>query len=143
MVSMFLEKFPESYFNENILNLFLNTGKYLFSVIDYCDLSSQFFDEILLNERIFTKFIIPLQTTLWKNLYLFYVSDVSQIRSFMRMKKIIIILRYYDNKKFSEFCCNEHNKLFVKTNLRVMDPPLNLLIESLISKLFKSKISYN
>lgn len=43
LISIFLEKFPDQVYTENILKIFLNLGKSLFSIIDECELSFQVF----------------------------------------------------------------------------------------------------
>lgn len=92
MLSLFIEKFPNKIFNERIMEIFITLGKGLFTFVDQCELSTVYFDYILLNEKVFTKFDIKLQIELWKSLYQFYVSDASQIKNFMKMSKICIVV---------------------------------------------------
>lgn len=136
--SLFLEKFPNEIFTSKICEMFLNIGKSLFAFVDECELASIYFDNILLNEKIFTKFDLNLQCDLWSSLYQFYVSDELQIKSFMRMFKICLVLRYYDSTRFTEFCCEEHASLFepsenVNNKIVIMNPPLKVKIENLIN----------
>jgi hypothetical protein len=92
MLSLFLERFDKSVFTEIALEKLLSVGRSLFAFVDQCDLSMVYFDYILLNERVFTKFNINLQIVLWSSLYQFYISDVSQIKNFMKMSKICLIV---------------------------------------------------
>jgi len=138
MLSLFLEKFPNELFQENILSILLTLGRSLFAFVDECKLSIIYFENILLNEKIFTKFKIQLQSELWRSLYQFYVSDVSQIKSFMKMSKVCLILRYYDINRYYEYCCNEHANVFnSNTNndisLTVMQPDMPNKAENLIN----------
>ena len=100
MLSLFIEKFPNELFQDNILSILLTLGRSLFAFVDECKLSIIYFEYILLNEKIFTKFSIHLQSELWRSLYQFYVSDVSQIKSFMKMSKVCLVLRYYDINRY-------------------------------------------
>jgi hypothetical protein len=92
MLSLFIEKFNKLTFTEIVLDKLLFIGRSLFAFVDQCELSIVYFDYILLNERIFTKFSIELQKHLWSSLYQFYVSDISQIKNFMKMSKICLIV---------------------------------------------------
>jgi hypothetical protein len=114
MLSLFIEKFPKEIFNEKVLEIFLKIGRSLFSLVDQCGLSTIYFDQVLLNEKIFTKFDINIQIQMWKSIYQFYVSDSSQIKSFMKMSKICFVLKYYDNQRFSKYCCKNHLEIFYR-----------------------------
>jgi hypothetical protein len=97
MLSLFIEKFDKATFTEIVLEKLLFIGRSLFAFVDQCELSIIYFDYILLNERVFTKFSIELQRNLWSSLYQFYVSDISQIKNFMKMSKICLIVKYRVN----------------------------------------------
>ena len=53
----------------------------------------------------------------------------------MKMKRLIILLRYYDQQKYVLFCCSEHaSQLDEKQDLKkIMNPPLSTIIENLVN----------
>ncbi len=57
------------------------------------------------------------------------------------MNQIILVLKYYDQYRFNEYCCYDHYKIFNHTEINtVMDPPMNVLIQDLASKTIFNKI---
>lgn len=52
----------------------------------------------------------------------------------MKIKQMIILLRFYDLKKFCSFCCADHAIQFdLKTDqIKIMEPPLNEVINYLM-----------
>jgi hypothetical protein len=51
------------------------------------------------------------------------------------MKKLLILLRYYDQKKYNSYCCSEHSSQFdlKPDQIVIMDPPLHDVIENLMN----------
>lgn len=64
------------------------------------------------------------------NLYKFYLRDVPQIVTFIKMEKIVHLLRYYDKNRLFEYCCNCHAEFFDIFDKKVMSPDLNSKLES-------------
>lgn len=139
MLSLFIEKFPKEIFNNKVLEIFMKIGRSLFSLVDQCGLSTIYFDQILLNEKIFTKFDINIQIKMWNYIYQFYVSDSSQIKSFMKMSKICLVLKYYDNERFIKYCCKNHIEIFYKKE----KSDENLSNEKILKKNSEERISIN
>ena len=140
-LGLFLEKYPSNIFTSKILNIFLKIGKESFQLFDdkYSS-TDNFVNMILLNEKIFSKFSPENQSKLWEGVYQFFVSDYSQIRESLNISKICLLLRFYDEKRYEEYCCKRHSDLFNVTisnsnqnesGLKVMNPEMNYKIDKL------------
>ena len=131
-LGLFLEKFPSNVFTEKILDILLELGKeaFQFSFENINANNENFLSMILLNEKIFSKFNTQNQLKLLDTLNQFFTSDYSQMRGSLNMSKICLLLRYYDENKYSEYCCTYHANLF-KTNtsnkngMGIMNPEMN------------------
>ena len=140
-IGLFLERYPSNVFNEKILEIFLEIGKEAFGLSDdKSNSSDNFVNMILLNEKIFSKFSPENQSKLWERVYQFFISDYSQMRESLNMSKICLLLRFYDEKKYEEYCCKRHSDLFKNNNknniiqeneLKIMNPEMNDKIDKL------------
>ena len=127
LLSLFIEKIPNQFLNENIINEFYNIAKIIIKQ-NIKNFSSDYFTSILLNEKIIFKFSKELQIKFWNKILELCLSDKDQIESFISMKKICIILRYYDRDRYNEMCCQYHLKMYKKEfigNMKAMEPNLN------------------
>ena len=127
LLSLFIEKLPNNIFNEKILKEFENIGKKIMDnkIKNFC---SNFFNDILLNEKIIFKFNQELQIKLWNIILNLCISDKGKIDSFINMKKINALLKYYDRNRYSEICCKFHLNMYKKEfigDMKVMSPSLN------------------
>ena len=130
---MFMEKYPNKVYTENILNALFSLGKTLFinNLESEC---SNYFNYILLNEKILSKFNENLQSTFWKKLYLFCQSDITQVEIFLNINRLCLILRFYDRNKYKEMCCEEHLNMIkeqYRGSLKVMNPTINTKLSQL------------
>ena len=133
ILSMFMEKYPNKVYTENILNALFSLGKTLFinNLESEC---SNYFNYILLNEKILSKFNENLQSTFWKKLYLFCQSDITQVEIFLNINRLCLILRFYDRNKYKEMCCEEHLNMIkeqYRGSLKVMNPTINTKLSQL------------
>ena len=134
---LFLEKFPPNIFTNEILKIFFDIGKGAFKITENI-YKETFINMILLNEKIISKFSQEDQLKLWDYVKNCFDSDYSQMKDSIDMKKICMLLRFYDDKRYSEYCCMDHANLFKpkddkeKYNPKVMSPELNTKIEKLI-----------
>jgi hypothetical protein len=127
ILSLFIEKYPKKIFTERILDTFVDIGKCLFGN-NIESLSSIYFEHILLNEKILSKYSEDLQIKFWNHILLFCQSDSSQIEVFVNMNRICLILRFYDRNKYTEMCCEKHLSMIkdeFKGNKTIMNPPMN------------------
>ena len=144
-LGLFLEKYPSNIYSNKILDIFMKIGKEAFQLSDdkYSS-TDNFVNMILLNEKIFSKFSPENQSKLWEGVYQFFVSDYSQIRESLNISKICLLLRFYDEKRYEEYCCKRHADLFnakldnkqennvkVENPLKVMNPEMNYKIDKL------------
>ena len=111
ILSLFIERFPAQLFTNETLEALNSVGRVIFKETED-SAASIYFEHIFLNEKIISKFSQGLQEQFWGTIYRFCESDKTQIGTFVNMKKICLILRYYDDKKYSQMCCQEHLKLF-------------------------------
>ena len=133
ILSMFMEKYPRKVYTENILNALFSLAKILFmnNLESEC---SNYFNYILLNEKILSKYDENLQSTFWKKLYLFCQSDITQVQTFLNMNRLCLILRFYDRNKYQEMCCQEHLDIIKKEYIgsqKIMNPTLNTKLSQL------------
>ena len=140
-LSLFLEKCPSHLFTQTILDIFIEIGKETFKNIDELNLNfreENFIYLILLNEKILSKYDIERQIILWKNIYSFFTSDETQLKGSFNISKICLLLRLLDEKRYSQFCCKEHAKVFKNNNseennkdLSIMEPEMNIRLNEL------------
>ena len=133
IVSLFIEKYPAQFFTKKTLEALVQIGKVIFKETED-SIASVYFEHIFLNEKIISKFSQALQVLFWNQITLFCQSDKTQIETFVNMKKICLILRYYDEKKYSEMCCEEHFKQFKPEfagGSRIMIPPMKSKLSDL------------
>ena len=126
ILSLFIERYPKTLFNEKTLEYFWEIGKSIFPS-RFEVLSSNYFKHILLNEKILSKYSEDLQLKFWNNLLLFTQSDKYQVANYINMNKICLILRFYDRNKYTEMCCEKH-LLMIKDeyigNKAIMNPTM-------------------
>ena len=133
IISIFIEKYPKYLFTQNILELFNQIGKIIFSN-NIEGLCRSYFKHILLNEKILSKYPEDLQIKFWNHILLFCESDKEQIETFIQMNRICLILRYYDKNKYTEMCCEKHLSMIKEEfvgNKTIMNPPMNQKLSNL------------
>ena len=144
-LGLFLEKFPSKIFTEKILHILVDLGKEIFQAeFDYnSSKNDNYINMILLNEKIFSKFNEENQRKLWENVYQFFTSDYSQMKDSLNISKICLLLRFYDEKRYNEYCCNAHAQMFSKqkNNSNLLEkedkiPIMNPEMSDKVDKLF-------
>ena len=135
-LSLFIEHFPSELFDQQIFDYFVEIAKFIFSQ-DSLNTKTQknnFIQCLFLNDKIIIKFPISIQIQLWAKVQNFYESDDEMI-NYLDVSKICSFLRFYDNQKYTEYCCQEHADLFNEENneVKIMSPPLQIKISSLLS----------
>ena len=131
ILSLFMEKYPKNLYTDRLVNASLDLAKCMFTN-NFEALSSSFFNYILLNEKIFSKYSEELQIKLWNYVLLFCQSDSTQIEKFINMNRICLILRFYDKNKYTEMCCKKHLKMIKKEFIgsdKVMNPSMTTKLE--------------
>ena len=142
-LSLFIEKFPADLFTPKILEILLEIGKETFRYSEKLSKSNTFINLILLNEKIISKYNAENQLTLWKNIYSFFTSDDTQMKDLFDIKKISLLLRLFDEKRYNEYCCKRHSDIFKDDNndedkgedtnsdLPVMEPEMEVRLNEL------------
>ena len=133
ILSMFMEKYPNKVYTEKILNVLFSLGRTLFTNNSESECSN-YFNYILLNEKILSKFNENLQSNFWKQLYLFCQSDITQVEIFLNINRLCLILRYYDRNKYKEMCCQQHLDMIKEQYIgskKVMNPTINAKLSQL------------
>jgi hypothetical protein len=138
-LSYFLEKIPDTFFNEDLNLQFLVIMSFLSrnENDDLSRLKKEFINFILMNEKILFKFNEAHQEKILEKICL--LVDKRNIK--VDIIKIIRILLYYDRNNKNKFCCREHAEYFNGT-YSVMDPELSSRIkpiENLLEILFDKK----
>ena len=136
-LSLFVEKFPSNLFTPKILQILLEIGKENFQNIDKYN-PKDYINLILLNEKIISKYNVENQLSLWKNLYSFFTSDDTQIKDSFNIKKICLLLRLFDEKRYNEYCCKKHAEIFKDNNdednnydMNIMEPEMDIRLNEL------------
>ena len=86
-----------------------------------------YFNNILLNEKIISKYSENLQIEFWNELFKLWKDDKIQIETFLNMNRLCLILRFYDKNKYKEMCCQEHLDMIKDGYIgskKVMNPTL-------------------
>ena len=151
-LELFIEKFPPYIYTENLLNILLDIGKEFFQHNDINNRykSENYINNFLLNEKIISKFSTKDQIKLWDEVNKFFISDYSKIKESLHIKKICILLRFYDENRYNEHCCKKHANIIklkineeTNTNINnIMNPEMNIKTEKLfeIIQLYINKI---
>ena len=133
ILALFMEKYPKKVFTKKILDTFAKIGECMFKYNEE-NLCSVYFDHILLNEKILSKYSEDLQIELWNHLLKFCQSDRTQIEIFMKLNRICLILRFYDRNKYTEMCCERHLSMVKDSfqgNKTIMNPPMDKKLQSI------------
>ena len=109
-LGLFFERFPSNIFTQKLLNILIEIGKEVFQYNDIQNEKKKFnyVNTILLNEKIFSKFNSEDQVKLWDELYKFFTSDYSILKDSLNISKICFLLRFYDENRYNEYCCQNH-----------------------------------
>ena len=135
-LGLFLEKFPSNIYNEKLLNILLDIGKEIILFNDTKNIfqNDNYIQNILLNEKIFSKFTQENQAKLWDEVNKFFISDYSIMKESLSIYKFCILLRFYDENRYNEYCCKEHANIIKekdKNEKNIMNPNMNIKTKKL------------
>ena len=168
-LGLFLERVNDNIINQKTLDLFLQihySFKNLFSlkldtIKNLIKEFNQFYQNILLNFRLFPKYNINLLSTLCKNVYdiLDNLTSINKDDDYSVLKKNIIchsfnlttIISYFrtiDKKKFTTYCCLDHKNLLKNPNenIPICEPSIKQQIkqfEKIVILLIKEECTNN
>ena len=136
-LSLFMEKIPSKFYTLNILQSILGLINLPLTIQNKKDKNSNnFINLILLNERILTKFMPKAQIELWDGVYDIFKKDFVKIKETLSTPKICLLLRFYDEKRYEQYCCLKHASLFNNENIsanksNIMLPEINIKVGKL------------
>mgnify|MGYP002857715630 FL=1 len=151
-LAIFLEKFPNDAFNnDEIAKIFINIAKASFDIEDSFINNDNFVNMILMNEKILYKFSKENQFLIWDNLYILFLKKNNQLKECLNTTKICMIIRYYDENRYNEYCCTKHANLFKPNEIKenedykpkIMKPEMDIMLDKFfgIVSLYIEKIS--
>ena len=138
ILSLFMEYISPELYNLNIMKQLYN----FVNIFEGKNLQNDFINDILLNEKLFYSFNLETQEQLINELIKNNYKAIS-------IEKICLLLKYYDEKKNNEFCCDYHCKAFITNDnfsVKIMNPPFNIISKKqfeLIEKIINDKESFN
>ena len=150
-LSLFIEKFPSDLFTPKILEILLEIGKESFQNVDKVNSRTEnYISLILLNEKIISKYNAENQIFFWKSINSFFTSDDTQIKDLFNIRKICLLLRLFDEKRYDLFCCKKHADVFKNEggdtyDMKIMEPELDVRLNELfkIIQIFINKFCDN
>ena len=138
-LSYFLEKIPDSYFDNQLASKFISISSFLIYLDqNYLNLIKQFHNYILMNENIIFKFDYKEQSIILNQIKYFIECSLRE-KFDIDIILIINILLHYDNERYNKFCCKYHSDYFNESS-EVLEPELHILlnpVEEIITKLFE------
>ena len=151
-LAIFLEKFPNDVFNnDEIIKIFINIAKASFDIEDSSKNNDNFINMILINEKIMYQFSKKNLFFIWDNLYILFLKKNNQLKECLNITKICMIIRYYDENRYNEYCCAKHANLFKPNEIKeneeykpnIMKPEMDIMLDKFFSivSLYIEKIS--
>ena len=133
ILGLYLEQIPNEYFNEDIINEIDNIGNIILSQ-DIKDIKSDFFAEILLNEKILFKFSVNLKIIFWNKFLQLYLEKKENLQNYLDIKNLCNLLLHYDALAHTDMCCEFHLNMYKKEfigNMKAIQPNLDYQLLSL------------
>ena len=125
-LSIFIEQFPSELFNDKVLEILFEIGKETIKNLDKINIEREnFVNMILLNEKIIINYDVKKRMILWKILYCFLTSDDTLINIFFDIKKICILLKFFDSQRYNKYCCKKHYAIFNEEDItddKILEP---------------------
>ena len=108
-LSIFLQQLPSEFIDDKILVILIEIGKETIKIGDNINSRKEnFTDMILLNEKILINYGLKKRMILWKILHCFFTSDDTYIKDFFNLKRICLLIRFFDSERYSKYCCKKH-----------------------------------
>ena len=134
-LSLFLEKIPDQFFNDDTKGIFLTLSNSIVNLLNENDfnlisISNQYHNEIFLNENILTKFSFQNQKLLIKQLI--NIKNLKKKSIKIKTQKIISLILIYDDLFNYKYCCKEHASYFKnEDNIEIRDQEINGILEEI------------
>ena len=134
-LSLFLEKIPDQFFNDDTKGIFLTLSNSIVNLLNENDfnlisISNQYHNEIFLNENILTKFSFQNQKLLIKQLI--NIKNLKKKSIKIKTQKIISLILIYDDLFNYKYCCKEHASYFKnEDNIEIRNQEINGILEEI------------
>ena len=139
-LSIFFEKIPSRYYTMNILQSILNIINISLSKDETKKKknSSELMKLLILNLNMLLKFPKNLHIELWDNIHNILIKNLEIIKNTLNTSKICLFIKYYDEERYTKFCCKKHACLINEKENEsyrnyLMIPELNLRIDKLFN----------
>ena len=125
-LSIFLQQLPKEFFDDKILEILIEIGKETIKYGDTINIRIEnYINMILLNEKIIINYNVKIRMILWNILYCFFTSDDTLIKDLFNIKKISFLLRFFDDQRYSKYCCKKHIQILdYVDNLPILEPDM-------------------
>ena len=110
-LSIFLQKLPSEFIDEKNFEILIEIAKEIFKYKEILNLERENFIEIiLLNEKMLINYGVKKRMILWKIMYYYIYYDKTNllINNCFNLKKMCLLLRFFDSQKYSKYCCKKH-----------------------------------
>ena len=113
ILSIFLENFPKELFNLDIINILIKIA----DLINSDEIKKIFYDNLLLNEKLYFQFNKESQNKLIQHLIkIVNEFSIEKIINIISIEKLCLLIKYYDEQKDKKYCCDYHYKSFINNN---------------------------
>ena len=144
-LSIFLQKLPSEFFDKNNFEILIEIAEEIFMHKENLNLERENYIEIiLLNEKMLINYDVQKRMILWKIIYhyIYYDNTNSLINNCFNLKKICLLLRFFDSQQYSKYCCKRHieilydncEKDILEPNMMERTKELFLIIQIYINK---------
>ena len=136
-LSLFIEKIPNEFFDDDTKSLFITLSNSIINLLDNKNhfmeiISNQYHKEIFLNKNILSKFSYQNQKLLLIQLHTIKNLKKNSIK--IKTSKLISIILFYDKQFKYKFCCKEHANYFKNENndnIKIRNPEINEIFEEI------------
>ena len=144
-LSIFLQKLPSEFFDKNNFEILIEIAEEIFIHKENLNLERENYIEIiLLNEKMLINYDVQKRMILWKIIYhyIYYDNTNSLINNCFNLKKICLLLRFFDSQQYSKYCCKRHIEILydncendiLEPNMMERTKELFLIIQIYINK---------
>ena len=145
-LSIFLQKLPSEFIDQKNFEILIEIAKEIFTHKETLNMEREnFIETILLNEKILLNYEENKRMILWKIMHYYINYDETNllINNCFNLKKICLLLRFFDSQQYSKFCCKRHIEIIcgdicgneiLEPNMRERTKELFLIIQIYINK---------
>ena len=136
-LSLFIEKIPNEFFDDDTKSLFITLSNSIINLLDNKNhfmemISNQYHIDIFLNKNILSKFSYQNQKSLLIQLHTIKTLKNNSIK--IKVSKLISLILFYDKQFKYKFCCKEHADFFKienNINIKIREQEINEIFEEI------------